>query len=145
MSNLLEPQFGLICRVWPLAILDGRSFHWVEEEAGRVHFAVLHMYDQGLWYAVEGYVLRNPNPYPAEVEPLRGRLLRVGYPVFRRDVTFLAIEESDGCRWWLIYSVVNGDYLLAREFQSSVSDDTDESSDSDDSLGDDDVSEALGA
>jgi hypothetical protein len=113
----------------------------VEEEAGRVHFAVLHMYYQCLWHAVEGYLLRDPNPYPAEVGALHGRLLRVGYSVFHHRMSLLAIEESNVCRWWLIYLIMDDNYFLAQELQSSFYDDADESSDVEGSLGDVDISD----
>jgi hypothetical protein len=53
----------------------------------------------------------------------------VGYPVFSHRLSLLEIEESNVCRWWLIYLIVNDDYFLAREIQSPFSDSADASSD----------------
>jgi hypothetical protein len=67
----------------------------------------------------------------------------VGYPVFSRRLSLLAIKESNVCHWWLIYLIVNDDYFLAREIQSPFSDSADESSDVGGALGDDDTSDEL--
>jgi hypothetical protein len=79
MSARLRPWKGRFCWVWPVMV-DDRSFVWVEEEGSDgVGYAVLYHRYRGLWYRVESFVLRDPYPHPAEVEPLYGEIERVGY------------------------------------------------------------------
>jgi hypothetical protein len=80
MSAFLRPFWGQVDRVWPVS-LDGRSYIWVDERDGRFEFAVLYHQYHGLWYVADSFLLRNPFPWAAEMNPVYGMIERVGYSV----------------------------------------------------------------
>ncbi len=130
----MRPVWGRIDRVWSVFV-DGRPYMWVDEMDGRFEFAVLYHHYHGLWYVADSFLLRDPSPWPAEVDPSYGVIERVGYPVNRTRDLLLVVEESELTRWWLLYLRVDDGWILAREFllQLAYSSDSSEGELSDES------------
>lgn len=80
-GEFLQVNYGQNGRIWSV-VVDGRSLVWMEEEAGKLQFAVLHHYHHGLWYVAEAFVIFDSSPYAAKVEPVHNRILIIGYPVW---------------------------------------------------------------
>ncbi len=110
------PVWGRIDRVWPV-MSDGRSFVWVDEIYGRFEFAVLYHQYHELWYVADSFLLRNPNPWAAEVNPAYGEIERVGYSTNGRRDLLLIVEGSEQYHWWLLYLRVDDGWVISREFQ----------------------------
>ncbi len=123
---------GHIVQFWPV-FQEERAYVWVDELAGNVEFVVLHLRYRGLWYEEDSFLLRNPSPLAAEVDPVHGIIVRIGYSVRRLREFLLAVEVSEHYRWWLVYVRENNLWVVAQVFQvqlfetNSVSED--ESSD----------------
>ncbi len=111
----MRPVWGRIDRVWSVFV-DGRPYIWLDEIDGRFEFAVLYHQYHGLWYVADSFLLRDPSPWPAEVDPAYGVIERVGYPVNRTRDLLLIVEESELNRWWLLYLCVDDGWILAHEF-----------------------------
>ncbi len=107
--------------LWPVQI-GGRSFMWIKEEAWGVGYVVFYNLVQGLYYIAEAFVHRDPCPHAAEVEPVHGHIVWVGYPCGGDRVVLLVVEETENCHFQLLYVEECGSWLIAQEFQAQLSD-----------------------
>ncbi len=108
-----------MARVWPI-VNEGCQFLFVEEAQGRVQYLVLYRCDDGLWKKPGEFAVGFPSPLALEVDAIHSTILFVGYPVAGGISPLLVIEEDLHHRWYLLYILEKGYWVLSKEFQVAL-------------------------
>ncbi len=119
MSSYIDPCFGLIQRIW-LSEKEGHSLLLVEETRERLQYLVFYQSDNGIWKVVREFAVGFPSPLALEVDATYGMILFAGYPVSGKLSPLLVIEEDGSSRWFLLYTLETGYWVLSEQYQLAL-------------------------
>ena len=119
MSSHIDPRFGLIQRIW-LSEKEGHSLLLVEEARERLQYLVFYHSGNGIWKVIREFAVGFPSPLALEVDATYGRILFVGYPVSGKLSPLLVIEEDGSSRWFLLYTLEMGYWVLSEQYQLAL-------------------------
>ena len=119
MNAYIEPRFGTVVRVWPF-VNEGCQYLFVEEAQGRVQYLVLYRCDDGLWKKFGEFAVGFPSPLALEVDAIHSSIRFVGYPVAGGISPLLVIEEDLHHRWYLLYVLDKGYWVVSKEYQVAL-------------------------
>ncbi len=99
---------------------EGRCYLFVEETVGGLQYLVLYRYDDGSCNKVHEFAVGFPSPLAREVDSIYGTIQLVGYPVSGGVSPLLVVEEDARSRWYLLYKLENGYWVVSKQFQMSL-------------------------
>lgn len=82
-----------------------------------LEYVVFYHHYRGLWYLAEAFVMRDHIPHGTEIKPVYGEVEGLGFPCNWRRVLLLVVEEDENTRYWVLYKLENGVWVVARVFQ----------------------------